>query len=147
MVVTMKPTAGATTEPCNMPALQRSLELRVEAEKISSAIDLDTAGSPQYEALNWITNLDAAYICPADPDFAQRYTMAVFYYSTGGSRWLQCGAPSEFTPSAIEAANQACSIAAVEGGGTDAWLTPSSECEWGGVACSNGIVERIDFGT
>jgi Leucine-rich repeat (LRR) protein len=36
----------------------------------------------------------------------------------------------------------------VPGGMSDAWLTPSLECDWGGVACNvDERVNRIEFGT
>ena len=58
-----------------------------------------------------------------------------------------CSAPTDFTnQTAIAEANAACNIT-VPGGQSDAWLTPSPECRWGGVACNNfENVIRIDFG-
>lgn len=87
-------------------------------------------------------------MCPQDVNLNQRYTMAVFYYSTLGDRWTQCSAPSDLDDkAAIDAANSECSIEA-PGGDSDAWLTPSSECDWGGLACDDGdSIVRIDFGT
>jgi hypothetical protein len=78
-----------------------------------------------------------------------RYGLAVFYYSTRGDRWLNCSAPASFNDTAaIDAANAACSIQAFPDSGSDAWLTPGDECQWGGVVCSdNGSVEVIDIGS
>ena len=46
----------------------------------------------------------------------------------------------------IDSANMACTIM-VPDGKSDAWLTPSLECDWGGVACNDDeFVNRIDFG-
>eukprot|EP00957_Ditylum_brightwellii_P210498 15365049-Ditylum_brightwellii.AAC.1 len=85
--------------------------------------------------------------------------MGVFYYSTEGDSWNNgCEAP-DFTdltdPVAVADANNNCDISA-DGPdpfefdtflGTDAWLTPSDECLWGGVACrdSTGCIDRIEF--
>jgi len=75
--------------------------------------------------------------------------LAVFYYSTNGDRWFTCIAPSDFSdPAAIEGANNNCdipiSIRPQEqlplDSGSDAWLTPSSECEWMGVVCNGNDV-------
>lgn len=74
--------------------------------------------------------------------------MAVFYHSTRGDRWTECSAPADLEDQdAIDAANEACTVVAGEGS-SDAWLTPGSECSWGGLECdgTNSII-RIDFGT
>lgn len=113
---------------------------------VSNPTDVDTPGTPQNLAADWLINKDTLYVCPQDPFLIQRYSMAVFYYSTRGDRWTQCSAPLSFDdPAVIEQANQACSIV-VPGGGTDAWLTPVSECSWAAVGCdSTSAVIRIDF--
>jgi hypothetical protein len=100
-------------------------------------------------ALDWITNLDMAYVCPDNIFLKQRYSAAVFYYSTRGNRWNQCDAPDDFSSALdVAAANARCTIEPVPGGGSDAWLTGSSECRWGGVICDTaGNVEKIDIGT
>lgn len=61
---------------------------------------------------------------------------------------MQCSAPSDFEDqSAIDAANADCRILA-PGGSSDAWLTPSQECDWGGVVCNEDRrMDRIIFGT
>ena len=51
--------------------------------------------------------------------------------------------------SVIAEANANCELEVEIGqGGTDAWLTPVSECQWGGVACDSvsSDMERIEFG-
>jgi len=70
--------------------------------------------------------------------------------------WNECNAPSNFSdPINIDQANASCSIFAdgfdVFGRptviGSDAWLSPSNECFWGGLACSQDTlcVDRIEF--
>jgi hypothetical protein len=117
-------------------------------EMISSPEDLETEGSPQNLAANWLINEDMAFLCPQDPTLSQRYSMAVFYYSTDGDGWFECNAPSDFSSEeAIAEANADCDIVAAGSDGSDAWLTPSSECDWGGASCSGaGFIERLDFG-
>jgi hypothetical protein len=114
---------------------------------VSDPVALDTEGSPQNLAATWIIELDPLTLCPLSPNLIQRYVMAVFYYSTRGGRWIQCSAPTDFDdPEAIASANMACNIVA-PGGKSDAWLTPSLECDWGGAACNDDqFVQRIDFG-
>jgi len=104
-------------------------------------------------------------ICPSDPDTChtiQRYVLAVFYFSSEGYRWAQCSAPSIYDcDEEIENANNNCAkhimrhnsndrIGSLD---TDAWLTTSHECNWGGVACHGEstmpelayCLDQIDF--
>jgi hypothetical protein len=97
--------------------------------------------------MNWIINEDARYLCPNDPTLPRRYSLAVFYFSTRGNRWLQCSAPEDLSdPVSIQEANDKCTIEPVTNSGSDAWLTPGSECGWGGVVCENGEVSVLDLG-
>jgi hypothetical protein len=116
-------------------------------EMISSPGYLEMEGSPQNLAANWLINEDMAYLCPQDPTLIQRYSMAVFYYSTEGDDWFECSAPPDFSSQeSIAEANANCDIIVPGSESSDAWLTPSSECDWGGAACSeSGFIERIDF--
>jgi len=108
---------------------------------------VNVTGSPQNLASNWIINQDSAYICPQDPTMVQRYSLAVFYYATEGDDWRECSAPSDFSDAdSIAEANADCTVEVSEGdGGTDAWLTPSSECQWGGTRCDGDFIEKIEF--
>lgn len=117
-------------------------------EMISNDGSLEEEGSPQNLAANWLINEDMAFLCPQDPTLSQRYSMAVFYYSTDGDDWFQCNAPSDFSSEeSIAEANANCEIVAMGSASSDAWLTPSSECDWGGAACTaTGLIERLDFG-
>jgi hypothetical protein len=117
---------------------------------VSNPIDFIAPFSPQSQSLRWITEEDSLYLCPDDPFLVQRYTMAVFYFSTDGPNWVQCSAPDDLSdPASIAEANANCQLEVEIGqGGTDAWLTPVSECQWGGVACDavSSDMERIEFG-
>jgi hypothetical protein len=108
---------------------------------VSNPVDVGTPGTPQNLAMDWIINLDTARLCPQDPNLIQRYVTAVFYYSTRGDRWETCKAPIDVSdPVAIAIGNADCPNG-------DAWLTPSSECDWGGLRCDGGdFITRIDFG-
>jgi hypothetical protein len=115
--------------------------IRIFLGQVSDALDLDTAGTPQNLALEWITNLDTLSLCPQQRDaLIQRYAMAVFYYSTDGDRWLRCSAPSDHSdPIAIAIANAQC--------GGNAWLTPVHECSWRFLECDNNDnMIRINIG-
>jgi hypothetical protein len=142
------PPSNAPTTTCNQEPVLRDLLIRVIVNTVSDSNVVDTAGTPQNLAVNWLINQDGRFLCPDDPTLKARYGLAVFYFSTRGDRWLECSAPTDLSsPAAIEAANEACTIQAFPDSGSDAWLTPSSECQWGGVVCNDdGSVEVIDIG-
>lgn len=150
--MTLTPTTTPTMAPtltCNQDEMLRSLLIRVIINSVSDSSKVDTVGTPQNLALTWILEKDKKHICPNDPTLKRRYAMAVFYYSTRGDRWFACSAPSDLSNSAsIAAANANCTIQAFPTSGSDAWLTPSSECKWGGAACDNlGQVVALNIGT
>jgi hypothetical protein len=99
--------------------------------------------TPQRNAFGWIVDDDAAQLCPDDASLVQRYILALFYYSTNGDDWFTCSAPAEFDQASIDLANASCNLTTTNATalfpndvrGTDAWLTPGSECLWGGVSC------------
>ena len=138
--------------PCGMTQVERRGQISATIATVSKVEDLNMAGSPQNMALDWLINKDAMYACPEDDNLVQRYVVAVFYYSSIGDEWLQCSAPDDLeNPDSIEKANANCNIEdeSPDGGGTDAWLTPVSECQWAGLACQRSIgnvLVRIDFG-
>ena len=144
---TNPPTVGPTLA-CNQDPSLRALLIRVILNTVSDSATVDTEGSPQNQAANWIIQQDARFLCPDDPDLVPRYSMAVFYYSTRGDRWLECMAPTDFSdPAAIDQANTDCTIQPFPDSGSDAWLTPSDICQWGGIVCSDsGAVELMDLG-
>jgi len=125
------------------PTERRDEILRILSTVSRSNLFFET-GSPQQDAFNWIVDEDSAQLCPDDDSLVQRYTLAVFYYSTNGDDWKECNAPSDFDSQAsIAAANAACTLTTVNAttifpndiGGSNAWLTSESECTWGGISC------------
>jgi len=113
-------------------------------KQFSDSNALGNSDSPQYKAQEWIIHQDTSYICPQSPTFLQRYVSAVLYYSTKGEDWIQCSAPEDFqNTDSIDAANNDCNLNAED---HNAWMTPSSECEWGGIVCNNNLqIEEIDI--
>jgi hypothetical protein len=151
VVPTENPTSNPTSSPtraCNMSTEARESLMQILIKVVSNSNDVNTEGSPQNKAAKWIIYEDSATLCPQDDTFIQRYVIAVFYFSTRGKRWVECRAPDTHDdPKSISDANQACQIN-VPGGGSDAWLTPKHECNWGGIACNRDgkFIERIEFG-
>ncbi|KAL3803334.1 hypothetical protein HJC23_009298 [Cyclotella cryptica] len=154
---TLKPTAKPTpapTFPCNITPDTRVTQLTNILATVSKRVDFNTANSPQNLALNWILNEDLALICPSNGSverqaIIQRYVMALFYYSTNGNdpvnnpTWKECAAPNVFNQASVDVANNKCKLTTTNSTqifpddvrGTNAWLTPESECTWGGVSC------------
>ena len=144
--------AAATMSPtvaCNQDPAVRSLLIRILLNTVSNSNVVGTEGTSQSQAANWLINQDTRFLCPDSPTLLSRYALAVFYYSTRGDRWLECSAPTSFNDTAtIEAANTACTIQSFPDSGSDAWLTPGDECQWGGVVCNDdGNVEILNIGT
>jgi len=78
---------------------------------LSSREDLTKEGSPQNLAARWISDGDGMMMELTDPGFEQRYVMALFYYATDGSLWIN----------------------------SNGWLSEDSECFWYGIeGSSNG---------
>ena len=140
----------APTLTCNLSPEERTAAITDILRQVSNPIDFIAPFSPQSQSLRWITEEDSLYLCPDDPFLVQRYTMAVFYFSTDGPNWVECSAPDDLSdPASIAEANANCALEVEIGqGGTDAWLTPVSECQWGGGACDpvSSDMERIEFG-
>jgi hypothetical protein len=132
--------SSAPTLTCNVSPEERELLIKGRLNAVSDSDDLDTAGTPQNLARTWLIEDDPAYTCPEDKMLVQRYTMAVFYYSTEGDDWAACSAPTNFTDqAAIDEANANCP-------GTP-WLTEGLDCEWAGLSCNDkNEMERIDIG-
>ncbi|KAL9182596.1 hypothetical protein ACHAXT_013248 [Thalassiosira profunda] len=137
---------GATPAPigsCGLTSAERRSQI-VDILSVVSDPDLfEQPGSPQQKALDWLVDEDSSRLCPDDDNLVQRYTLAAFYYSTGGDAWKECSAPAVWDGKGIAEANEACTLTTVNATtifpndvrGTNAWLTPGSECRWGGVSC------------
>jgi hypothetical protein len=143
---------------CNLSPEGRVALINIFLRVVSDAIDMDTAGSPQIRALDWIINDDPMQLCPQDSNLIQRYVLAVFYFSTRGDRWTQCSAPIDYSEDemSVQEANDMCNIDVSSGSssssstfesGSNAWLTPETECSWGGLGCNeDNDVVRIEMG-
>jgi hypothetical protein len=129
--------------PCD-----RRKALREFYSTISDPELFDNPTTPQALALDWISNHDTMMVCPNDPKIChpiQRYVMAVMYFSLNGYQWTKCTAPRDFNcQDEIDNKNHGCDIVPSPHYPNEsrigcydalAWLSPSHECMWGGVAC------------
>ncbi|KAL7427424.1 hypothetical protein ACHAXH_000904 [Discostella pseudostelligera] len=147
-IETIAPTAGVVetsspTNTCGITPSEREFQIKDNLSVISFPELFDQTGTPQAQALNWIITDDAAQLCPEDASLVQRYTLALFYFAMNGDNWNECSAPAEYDPASIDLANIACNLTTTNAtdlfptdiSGTNAWLSPDSECTWGGVSC------------
>jgi hypothetical protein len=138
---------------CSISTAARSALINIFLRVVSNPADVDTPGSPQMLALNWMIDEDPMQLCPQDKFLIQRYVMSVFYFSTRGDRWTECSAPPPLNEvddheQAMAEANAQCSlqVAGFESS-SNAWLTGGSECGWGGLGCNeDNFVTRIEMG-
>ena len=141
-VPTPRPPVQAPTIPtrCGISAQERRAAILGKVSKISDPVDLLTENSPQRDALDFIVDEDLLQLCPDDPTLDQRYILSVFYYSTDGQNWSRCSKPNDISNAdQVSAANVRCNIRGdgSQLAGTDAWLTPVSDCQWGGITCDD----------
>ena len=90
---------------------------------------LEDPGSPQYEAVSWLTSDIIAkggsrrmlQQSPADEiTITQRYVLATLWFATGGSNW------------AIVAESE-----------DNQWLSAGPECGWKGVICTHRVIAKV----
>jgi hypothetical protein len=118
---------------------------------VSSKKDIETKDSPQNKAFNWILNKDEYCVCPfvkgCEP--IQRYVMAVYYYSTKGENWANCGASSATcNPNGV--INKGSSTSVCYSGAYQRWLSKNPSCKWCGNSCDDPLypdcITQINLG-
>jgi len=80
---------------------------------------LDDPHHPAFTARSWIANEDSLQLCPGDPNFTQRYALALLYFYTSGDNWIRC----------TKDTNTPCT--------GKSFLSNFHECSWGGVTCDS----------
>ena len=153
ITATAAPTTTATTMMCDgLTPIQRDALINIYVRQISSPDDVDTEGTPQNLATEWIINQDPLQLCPTDPNLVERYVMAVFYYSTLGNRWYECSSQDssedctiEVSPLSSTSTNATTTMVI---SGSDPWLSEASVCTWGGLACDSTTskIVQIEMG-
>lgn len=95
-------------------------------EGISNSTLFSNTNSSEYKAFDWLVYKDDRRVCPFDETLVQRYVLAVLYYTTNGDDWWNC------------TQNEATDC------GEFPFLSPASECNWGGIYCDDSSsVTRI----
>lgn len=81
---------------------------------------LDSESSPQYKAVDWLSSTLSPSFTISSPNLAQRYILAVLYFSLDGDNWKQC-----YREDIVCKDNKV------------PYLSPEHECEWYGNNCIN----------
>ena len=141
-----------TVECAGITGAEREALIRSIVSTVSDLTALNTPNTPQFRALDWMINIDTYNVfCAADCNrnqqfggVIQRYTLAVFYFSTNGDTWLSCGRSSaDCFPQLSISPNDPIDTFF----GSQIWLSSTHECLWGGVSCrtSTECLDRIEF--
>jgi hypothetical protein len=117
------------------PQRVQEIHAKVLELGVTSQQDLETPGTPQYHAVQWLANVDKQKLRANDPFLIQRYILAVVFYSTAGTE--------EHIEPIGNWKNQSL------------WMTSAGFCSWYGVECAldpngpvfdgNGVVTTLDL--
>jgi hypothetical protein len=111
-----------TSRPTNLACrgLSRSEAMLSILSEVTDETKLLQPNSPQGVAYLWMLDGDPAMVDPCTyPTVKQRFALASFFYSAGGSFWIS----------------------------DTAWLSAANECEWMGVSCDGALVTGLRLGT
>jgi len=123
---------------CVRETVQGSIEDVIHC--VSLLRDLENPDSAQAKAADWMLMKDENFPKSTDTEASvyqviQRYVLAVYYYSTGGDSWRQCGA--------VEGASDCNATATNFYTGRDNFLSGADECYWFSIGCRDGLVTDI----
>lgn len=105
---------------------------------VSKMSDFAMTDAPQYRAATHLAEFDnyvkdEGLLVSSDEDkiekFIQRYILTVFYFSTGGDGWTDCGK-----------GDAGCRVP-----GTESYLGDTDECDWVGSDCDDGKLTGLEF--
>jgi hypothetical protein len=116
-----EPLIPLTSSPTNLACqgLSRSEAMMSILSQVTDEMTLLQPNTPQGVAYLWMLDGDPAMVDPCTyPTVKQRFALASFFYSAGGSFWTS----------------------------DTAWLSAANECEWMGVTCDGGLVTGLRLG-
>ena len=82
VIVAVKGLVNGVGGPSNNPKRLQKITKKVLSMSLSSKASLQTEGTAQYNALQWVALYDQAQLSVSDPGLMQRYALAVLYYSS-----------------------------------------------------------------
>jgi hypothetical protein len=137
---------------CGLPQGVREKQLFDIYKTVSNPDDILTPGTPQNQAFKYILEDEKYCLCPSNTscELVQRYVMAVYYFSTGGDSWVNCGAKSSVcNPLGTTNPTSGETTSGCFAGSDARWLDPVSSCKWCGNICENvnkTCITKIDLG-
>jgi hypothetical protein len=129
-------TSTPTVANCGISEQERVLAILAILDAIADPNLIRDINTPQGLATTWIIQDDEWRGCPDDPKIIQRWTMAVFYFSTNGDDWTKCSANTN----AVDLCGSEEPFIAKK-----RFLSPVQECAWAGVSCIDGSVTEVEY--
>jgi hypothetical protein len=127
-----KSPTSSPTNSCGISDVDRISAIREIISEVSSLLAVDTAGTDQNLAYEWLISDgdNSLFVCPGDKQIVlERYILAVLYFATNGDGWDKCNRIKECTET-----------------GAQSYLSKASVCEWFGIECNNGAVSMVELG-
>lgn len=126
---TSHPTITDTSSCQNASSADRRIAIFEFLKSLSGAEALNDSEQAGYMAGSWIADEDQLQVCPDDPNFTQRYVLALLYFYTSGDDWMRC------TRNTTRQCNK------------KRFLSEFHECNWGGITCdSQNRITKINLG-
>mmetsp|Transcript_13823 Transcript_13823/g.21361 ORF Transcript_13823/g.21361 Transcript_13823/m.21361 type:complete len:666 (+) Transcript_13823:116-2113(+) len=133
---------GSTSKEVLDPERYDALSIFLRKCSMTTDSALATEGTPQNDALVWLTDHDPAQLqiddCDKSTDLLQRYTLAVLYFSTSGKEENDCDDDEK------ECDEYDDDDKLQQWNNADNWFSEENVCSWYGAACdddANAIVE------
>lgn len=108
----------------NDKARLATIQSKIVEAGVSSQADMQKAGTAQYHALDWLSNHDKAELDAEDPQLAERYAMAVFFFSLGADN-------DHVNPDSGWKTHSG-------------WMTEAGYCDWYGVSCLSDTAKSVE---
>ncbi len=132
--ISAAPSNNPTLAGCGTTPEEREAAIFGILDQVADSSLIRDITTPQGQAARWIISEDELRLCPNDLKIVQRWVLAVMYFSTGGDSWTQCFQDDVECGVFLPFLNQ------------EAFLSPSTECEWAGIACdAMACVTEIEF--
>jgi len=118
------PADDTNIDPDRLTAVQA----RILGSGVSDMHAINQAGTPQYQAIRWLTASDDANLAPDDPYLIQRYALAVFFFTTYVTSEMEdrAGLPSVSDPNISPGSEWKV---------VQNWMSGEGYCSWNGIQC------------
>jgi len=136
------PSPPTPLDCCKLAPGEREKQLLAIYSTVSKKEDILSNGTPQNKAFNWILTKDERCVCPTDTgcELVQRFVMAVYYYSTNGDSWANCGASSA-TCDPNGTIFNGKETSKCYSGADKRWLSKDPSCKWCGNNCDDPLYQ------